>query len=733
MRRGGWLVVLALVAGCTGGDGGVFDTPGGWGPTAVPGDTGTTTTMPGETTTTVLAVGGMGVVEVADPDPAATVAGPDGSLMAGDQVLVILAEGFGDAEAQAAAAAVGGQVVGRIELIGLWQIAIPPTSAEGVASAVAAAGAAAGVESAFPNGTAGTEEEVWGVRQSPLNDPAYQGRAGAGYRMIGVERAWAYLRASGLPSQPVHVGIVDSGVWRGNGEFDGVEMNDLGGVLAAPAQVYGFDPVDGGWVAEGDDERGGHGTGVANLLGADGGDGGVAGIAGVIDQLRVSVSNPFVGEGRPPRIYLTAAMRAIVEQINAGARVINMSWGCSKANPAQAATFRGFFEEMARLHPEVLFVAAALNDGWVQNGERAWPGGLNRPNMITVGNVRNDGATAPSSNRASPTFEVTLAAPGSEAVQAVGPDGTIINTGGGTSMAAPQVTAAAALLLSIRPDLTAAQIKQLLSETARTQITRDDGTIQPIDPGVGGRVLAVDQAVRRLITEEREARGLQPAALTDEYLAQLSVVDAVAVSGEGSEWTVRGIVTACHPDGTDLTIAVSAPNGVAGETHQHLAAAGEVTWIVSVDDYPATILLTRTDNGAASLITLDRPVIDGHYTGTFTVETIVTPPDLAELGMVLTPGAIATFDLDLTANTTGGGEALITLYWEGAAVATLPAPLTWDGTQLEINLHSEGAINEDTQYLGTASRTGDTVTITGTWSSCCYSSPAGSWQATRTG
>ena len=56
--------------------------------------------------------------------------------------------------------------------------------------------------------------------------------------------------------------------------------------------------------------------------------------------------------------------------------------------------------------------------------------------------------------------------------------------GGGTSAAAPQVAAAAALLLSLDPDLTAGEIKQILSDTAR-----------PGPAELGGKILAVDQAV----------------------------------------------------------------------------------------------------------------------------------------------------------------------------------------------------------------------------------------------
>jgi subtilisin family serine protease len=76
---------------------------------------------------------------------------------------------------------------------------------------------------------------------------------------------------------------------------------------------------------------------------------------------------------------------------------------------------------------------------------------------------------------------------------------------GGTSAATPQVSAAAALLLSLNPDLSAAEIKQILSDTAR-----------PGPAEVGGKILAVDQAVLKVINQQRDSMGLP--AVTGEEL-----------------------------------------------------------------------------------------------------------------------------------------------------------------------------------------------------------------------
>ena len=77
------------------------------------------------------------------------------------------------------------------------------------------------MELAFPNLQGADYTEIWGIRQSPLNDPAYGGGRDAGFELIGAPKAWTYMRGAGLQLTDVHVGVVDNGIYRGTGEFDG--------------------------------------------------------------------------------------------------------------------------------------------------------------------------------------------------------------------------------------------------------------------------------------------------------------------------------------------------------------------------------------------------------------------------------------------------------------------------------------------------------------------------------
>lgn len=622
----------------------------------------------------------VGVAEVIAPAEAAVIVDVNGAPVAGDQVLVVLRDGADRTVANRVAATVNGEVVGQIELAGLWQISIAPTDLAGLTAIVDTLAANPEVDRAAPNATAAPDDEIRGSRISPMTDPLYSGALGDGFRMIGLESAWQYLAGSGIPTHDVKVGITDSGIYRqgdprlsefpeGPGDVN-LEFPDPTIDERTAPEMY--TDANGNRVCCVSNENGGHGTGTATTFFGDADNGGPFGVASVLgSHLTAVVTNIFpdnVGGGRwfptpstqpgdpPPEEWVQVSpglsytadnLKAIADQVRKGARVINMSWGCIEpCQQSQAFLYRRFFEQMAHRHPDVLFVASAGNNGHTPTNR--WPSGHALPNMITVGNVMNDGSTVASSNRAGSGMEVTLAAPGQQAVRGVEADGTPIADYGGTSNAAPQVSGAAALLLSIKPDLTAEQLKKYLTDSARTTIERPDGTTASIDPGVGGRVLAVDQAVLNLIRDERIRLGLDPPrtlsdtpenaaenAAKDAALAEMltgsGVLDSVAVSDgavsrpDPSTWTVTAFVGACAAGCTSVTMEASAGVGF-GNSSQQLDAAGQLTWSnVTVTQYPASLTLYRTDNGAGSRIVIPGP-------GEEPVgPTSTVPPDL-ELG-----------------------------------------------------------------------------------------------------
>ena len=425
-----------------------------------------------------------------------------------------------------------------------------------------------------------------------------------------------------------------------------------------------------------------------------------------------------------------------MNQVKAGSTVINMSWGPKdpvKTDPAVPKIYRAFFDRMLREHPDVMFVAAAGNQGLSADGSQMYPGGFNLPNVMTVGNVTNDGTIWKSSNTAGNDFEVSIFAPGHQAVRGYNPDtGEVKNLYGGTSMAAPQVTATAALLRSLNKDLTAEQIKKIITTTA----TKKDGTM----------VLSVDEAVRAVIDINRDLAGLP--RLSKEELLGGGVVDAVAVpvAGTSGAYTVRGIVKAVNSKGVDLGITVADGEVTSGDEPAHLDAAGDATWTVTLDPPDkGTITVSRLDNKAGSQIAIETIDVNGAWAGTSVVMDPATEQkakeqgcDAAVLQALLGKPLPMTLDLSVDPDSTGTSTYWIDLSSfkdsEGKATTSEPqtVPVTYKGNLLTLKLDdSSGAA---TSMTGSVIRSGGVATINGVVSVSGegYSAKA-VWTVTKTG
>jgi hypothetical protein len=142
-----------------------------------------------------------------------------------------------------------------------------------------------------------------------------------------------------------------------------------------------------------------------------------------------------------------------------GAHILNMSLGAS----GQYEVFRSLVEKL--LAAGVLPVFAIGNNG---KGQADAPG--NTPGALSVGATSLSDAVAPFSGGGEVTWsgakhmKPELSAPGT-AIESTVPHGKY-QTLSGTSMAAPHVAGAAALLLEARPGLPVDEIKSLLFKSA---------------------------------------------------------------------------------------------------------------------------------------------------------------------------------------------------------------------------------------------------------------------------
>jgi hypothetical protein len=268
-------------------------------------------------------------------------------------------------------------------------------------------------------------------------------RANPALDRIGAGAAYA----RGVTGRGRTVAVIDSGIRAGDPEFAGAlhpaSTDMIGARAGAPLA----------------DERG-HGTGVAAVIGARRNGEGTHGVAfgARILALRTDAAG---ADGRSTGLHyqsdLAAAARLATDQ---GADVINFSLG----GAAPAAPLSSALAEAAR--SGAVLVAAAGNGGGPEPaGLGSWFASAAAQGAgIVVGSVDADGTISDFSNRAGSARRFYLVAPG-ELIRAIDGQGRSLPWSG-TSFAAPHVTGAAALLREAFPNLTAAQIVDILLRSA---------------------------------------------------------------------------------------------------------------------------------------------------------------------------------------------------------------------------------------------------------------------------
>lgn len=297
---------------------------------------------------------------------------------------------------------------------------------------------------------------VAGAAGAEPGDDSYFGRQW-GLQQIGAPAAWAAARGG-----DVVIGVVDTGVDLGH--------PDLAGKVAATADCVGRPCTDGG----GQDANG-HGTLVSGIAAAVTGN--ARGIAGVAPDATLVVAKALTADGDGRIEDIDAAIRWVVDR---GADVVNLSLGDPQflVTSLMGTPLRTGIEYAWSRGAVPVLAAGNYNTGVAELGSQNY-GSLN---AIVVGATDRTGAVA-SYSSAIGNAKWGAVAPGGSG--ASGADNNIISTylsgdyasSAGTSMAAPHVSGALAVLLS-----------QGLSPTAAVQ--RLLGTLDriPCGPGCQGRL-----------------------------------------------------------------------------------------------------------------------------------------------------------------------------------------------------------------------------------------------------
>jgi subtilisin family serine protease len=197
-----------------------------------------------------------------------------------------------------------------------------------------------------------------------------------------------------------------------------------------------------------------HGTHVAGIIGAKGNNG--IGIAGVIWQVKIMPLKFLDGAGSG---YTSRAIQCIDYAIAHNADIINASWGDYELNNSLYSAI------YAAKNADILFVAAAGNggiDGVGDNNDSTpfYPASYGHDNIIAVASTYSDDTLSNFSNYG--YGSVDIAAPGSHIYSIT--LGTYAYKNG-TSMAAPFVSGAAALLKSECDYCTYSQVKDIIMKS----------------------------------------------------------------------------------------------------------------------------------------------------------------------------------------------------------------------------------------------------------------------------
>ncbi len=396
----------------------------------------------------------------------------------------------------------------------------------------------------------------------PQPGPAPQPVDPAQFRTAEFNASWGlstikaeHAYARGATGAGVTVAVVDTGV--------DIDHPDLCSNIAPGGDLV---RTDGPRMTDGDS----HGTHVAGTIAAARNGQGMHGVAP--DAQILSIKYLHDGVQGNETLDTRDALR---RQIELGARISNNSWG-QRVNVAEGgyrsrtladldANERNYYRNsVATLYREaqqagIVFVFAAGNN---TTGDTRIAGDSSlyaalpviapelQGQWLAVVNIREDGRISDGSHRCGDAQAWCLAAPGSWVYSSVPGDGYGYKSG--TSMAAPHVSGALALLMDLFPTLSAAQItERTLVSANKSGIYADSATygqglldLQAASNPIGG--LLIEASSGEVMTLD-QARLRESPALGNALRASLGKVDLVLKDSLDAPFMVNASVLQQEP------------------------------------------------------------------------------------------------------------------------------------------------------------------------------------------
>lgn len=257
-----------------------------------------------------------------------------------------------------------------------------------------------------------------------------------------LELGWT--REQGFRGQGVRVGVVDSGLFTAHEEFQGANVLEGANYCVTENDAARKDVSDSY----------GHGTFVSGLIAAAENGAGILGLAPDVELVPLKCF-----EGKNGSVANIAA--AIYDAVDTWhCQVLNLSLGLEK----ESAVLQKAIEYADQAGVVMVAAAGNLLSGSHKSGGDPLNYPAAYPEVIGVGAVDSTLSVASFSYR---NTSVDVAAPGQNLRGPSPTKATGYVTGYGTSYASPIVAAAAALVLSARPELTKTEVRDLLIHTVR--------------------------------------------------------------------------------------------------------------------------------------------------------------------------------------------------------------------------------------------------------------------------
>ena len=314
------------------------------------------------------------------------------------------------------------------------------------------------------------------------NDPAFATEAHSyQFSMIGAYSAWMSARANRMAT----VAVVDSGI--------NVDHEDLAGSIVTEAAYNSCTETAGIAACE---DTVGHGSHVAGSIAATVNNGlGTAGISFGARIIPIKCTYSY-GSGRSSSKASTASViRGIRYALTQDVQVINLSLGATNED----RLFQQAIDDAVAA--DISVVCAAGNAG---TDAAYYPSDCDGTVSVTAVDSSGQRASYSSYNE-----HKTIAAPGSDIYGLSCSGASSYKTLSGTSMAAPIVSGAIALLRVANPHLSAKEVEQIIYDTA------EDAGDAGWDPYYGWGILRLDKAVSK--ATEDPVRGFADMAAGQWY------------------------------------------------------------------------------------------------------------------------------------------------------------------------------------------------------------------------